>query len=142
MSDNKQQVANRGQDEGSVARGNNQTSNQNQREVRTMLPPVDVMEDEGGITLLADLPGASKEQLSIRVDGDALTIEAPIELGELEQLEPVYAEIRSGRWRRSFTLSRELDSTRVEAALKDGVLTLHVPKLEHAKPRRIEVRAG
>ena len=137
MNDSKQQVATRSQGEATATRSEGQRDN-----VRTMLPPVDVMEDEGGITLLADLPGASKEQLSIRVDGDALTIEAPIELGELDKLEPVYAEVRSGRWRRSFTLSRELDSTRVEAALKDGVLTLHVPKLEHAKPRRIEVRAG
>lgn len=137
MNDSKKQVATREQGAGNVTREGQRDDN-----VRTMLPPVDVMEDEGGITLLADLPGASKEQLSIRVDGDALTIEAPIELGELDKLEPVYAEVRSGRWRRSFTLSRELDTGRIEAALKDGVLTLHVPKLEHAKPRRIEVRAG
>ena len=135
--DSKQQVSTRSQDQAQVSREDGQRDN-----LRTLLPPVDVTEDEGGITLIADLPGASKEALSIRVDGDALTIEAPIELGEIDKLEPVYAEVRSGRYRRSFTLSRELDSTRVEAALKDGVLTLHVPKLEHAKPRRIEVRAG
>jgi HSP20 family protein len=52
----------------------------------------------------------------------------------------VYAEVRSGRYRRSFTLSRELDSSHIDATLKDGVLTLRLPKLEQAKPRRIEVR--
>jgi HSP20 family protein len=50
--------------------------------------------------------------------------------------------VRSGRYRRSFTLSRELDAQRIEAALKDGVLTLRLPKLEEARPRRIEVRAA
>ena len=139
MNDSKQEVATRGSGDANVAKSNAQAQRDN---VPAMLPPVDVTEDEGGITLIADLPGASKEQLSIRVDGDALTIEAPIDIGEIDKLEPVYAEVRSGRYRRSFTLSRELDSTRVEAALKDGVLTLRVPKLEHAKPRRIEVRAG
>lgn len=139
MTDSKQQVATRNQGDANISRTNVQTPRDN---APAILPPVDVTEDESGITLIADLPGASKEQLSIRVDGDSLTIEAPIELGEMGQIEPVYAEVRSGRYRRSFTLSRELDSTRVEAALKDGVLTLRVPKLEHAKPRRIEVRAG
>lgn len=139
MEDNQQQVAPRGAGGGNAA---TQRAAAQRDNAPVLIPPVDVTEDEVGITLIADLPGASKEALSIRVDGDALTIEAPIELGDTDRLEPVYAEVRAGRYRRSFTLSRELDTTRVEAALKDGVLTLRVPKLEHAKPRRIEVRAG
>jgi HSP20 family protein len=107
-----------------------------------LLPLVDVTEDDAGITLVADLPGATRDSLSIRVDGDTLTLEAPLELGLPQELEAVYAEVRSGRYRRSFTLSRELDSQNIEAALKDGVLTLRMPKLEKARPRRIEVRAA
>jgi len=106
-----------------------------------LVPLVDVTEDDTGITLTADLPGASRESLAIGVDGDTLTIEAPVALGELASLQAVYAEVRSGRYRRSFTLSRELDSARIAATLKDGVLTLRLPKLEQARPRRIEVRA-
>jgi HSP20 family protein len=106
-----------------------------------LIPLVDVSEDETGITLLADLPGADRESLSIRVDGDTLTLEAPISLGEPPEMEAVYAEVRAGRWRRSFTLSRELDSESIEASLKDGLLTLRLPKQERARPRRIEVRA-
>lgn len=106
-----------------------------------LIPLVDVSEDESGITLLADLPGADRESLSIRVDGDTLTLEAPISLGEPAEMEAVYAEVRAGRWRRSFTLSRELDSASIEASLKDGLLTLRLPKQERARPRRIEVRA-
>jgi len=107
-----------------------------------LVPLVDVTEDDAGITLVADLPGASRESLSIGVEGDTLTIEAPVALGELGSLQAVYAEVRSGRYQRSFTLSRELDSSRIDATLKDGVLTLRLPKLEQARPRRIEVRAS
>lgn len=107
-----------------------------------LIPLVDVTEDDAGITLTADLPGATRESLSIRVDGDTLTLEAPLDLGAPKELEAVYAEVRAGRYRRSFTLSRELDSQHIEAALKDGVLTLRLPKIEKARPRRIEVRAA
>lgn len=112
-----------------------------QAEAPALVPLVDVTEDDAGITLIADIPGATRETLSLNVDGDTLTIEAPISLEETGELRAVYAEVRSGRYRRSFTLSRELDSARIEASLKDGVLTLRLPKLEQAKPRRIEVRA-
>lgn len=111
-------------------------------ETPALVPLVDVTEDDAGITLVTDLPGATREALSLNVDGDTLTIEAPITLEEPGELRAVYAEVRSGRYRRSFTLSRELDSTRIEASLKDGVLTLRLPKLEEARPRRIEVRAA
>lgn len=106
-----------------------------------LLPAVDVTEDEAGITVVADVPGATRESLSLRIDGDTLTIEAPLGLELPESMEPVYAEVRAAQYRRSFTLSRELDSDRIEAGLKDGVLTLHVPKQAQARPRRIEVRA-
>jgi len=111
-------------------------------EPAALTPTVNITEDDNGITLTADLPGATRDALSLRVDGDTLTLEAPIQLGESATLEPLYVERRAGRYLRSFTLSRELDSTRIDAALKDGVLTLRLPKLEQARPRRIEVRAA
>jgi len=109
-------------------------------EAAALIPPMDVIEDEAGITVIADLAGVAKEDLAIRVDGDTLTIEAPISLGESQNIDPVYAEIRAAQYKRSFTLSRELDTAKIDAALKDGVLKLYVPKLEQAKPRRIEVK--
>lgn len=111
-------------------------------ELPAVTPAVDVTEDETGITVTADLPGVARDALSIRVDGNALTIDAPLALGEPPQLDAVYAEVRAGRYRRSFTLSSELDSSRIDASLRDGVLTLCVPKQEKARPRRIEVTAG
>lgn len=113
-----------------------------EQETRVMLPRVDVLEDDGGITLLADLPGVPKDQLELKVEGDTLLIEgavAPVTPGGLE---PVYAEVRVPRYRRAFTLSRELDTGRIDANLKDGVLNLRIPKQEHAQPRRITVQVG
>ena len=110
--------------------------------VATLFPPVDVIEDENGITLTADLPGVTKENLGIRVDADMLTIEGALTLGETHSMEPVYAEIHAAQYKRTFTLSRELDTAQIAASIKDGVLILHVPKLEQARPRRIEVKVN
>jgi len=109
---------------------------------RTALPAVDVFEDAGGITLLADMPGVPKEQLELKVEGDALLIEGGVQPRTPDGLEAIYAEVRVPRYRRSFALSRELDTTRIEANLKDGVLTLRIPKQAHAQSRRIAVTAG
>ena len=113
-----------------------------QEQQRAVLPAVDVFEDAGGITLLADMPGVPKEQLELKIEGDALLIEGGVQRLTPEGLEAVYAEVRVPRYRRSFTLSRELDTARIEANLKDGVLTLRIPKQAHAQPRRIAVSAG
>lgn len=118
------------------------TSADADRSVVSLLPPVDVTEDENGITVVADVPGASRESLSLRIDGDTLSLEAPIGLELPDGMEPVYAEVRAAHYRRSFTLSGELDRDRIQASLKDGVLRLHLPKREEARPRRIEVRTG
>lgn len=107
-----------------------------------VIPPVDVFEDDNGITLLADLPGVPKEGLNVRVDGDGLQIEGTAATGGPERMELVYGEARVPNYRRRFTLSRELDTSRIDAQLKDGVLRLTIPKSEAARPRRIEVRAG
>jgi HSP20 family molecular chaperone IbpA len=107
-----------------------------------LLPPIDVVEDASGITLVADMPGADRESLAIDVHGDTLTLQAEVTLDEPAGMQPVHVEVRTPRYRRSFTLSRELDSSNIAASLKDGVLTLRVPKREAAQPRRIEVRAG
>ncbi|MBI5271970.1 MAG: Hsp20/alpha crystallin family protein [Burkholderiales bacterium] len=111
-------------------------------DTRAMLPRVDVFEDERGITLLADLPGVAREQLDIRVDGETLTIEGTVSPAAPDALQPAYVELRVPRYRRAFTLSRELDAANIQANLKDGVLNLRIPKLAHAQPRRISVNVA
>ena len=105
-----------------------------------LVPPVDIIEDADGIIVRADLPGVGRENLSVGVDGDNLTIEATVGLGEPAGMQPVYAEIRVAQFKRSFVLSRDLDTEKISADMRHGVLTLKVPKREQAKPRRIEVR--
>jgi HSP20 family protein len=109
---------------------------------RWVLPAVDVFEDETGITLLADMPGVPKDKLELKIEGDALLIEGSVQPSTPDGLEAIYAEVRIPRYRRSFSLSRELDTSRVDANLKDGVLTLRIPKQAHAQPRRIAVSSA
>lgn len=118
------------------------TTTSGQDPQRAVLPAVDVFEDAGGITLLADMPGVPKEHLELKIDGEALLIEGGVQPQTPEGLEPVYAEVRIPRYRRSFMLSRELDTTKIEANLKDGTLMLRIPKQAHAQPRRISVTTG
>jgi HSP20 family protein len=87
-------------------------------------------------------PGVSKDTLRVKVDGDNLLIEGEGSVAVPEAMELVCAEIRAPYYRRSFTLSRELDASKIEANLKDGVLKLRIPKAEEAKPRRIEINIG
>jgi HSP20 family molecular chaperone IbpA len=112
------------------------------REQPAMTPRVDVLEDATGITLIADLPGVSREALDIQVEGDSLAIEGQVGPATPEAMEATYAEVRVPRFRRMFTLSRELDGSRIEAQLKDGVLRLRIPKQEHAQPRRVQVKVA
>lgn len=107
-----------------------------------MLPPVDVVEDTTRIVLYADLPGVPKDKLNLRVEADTLTIEAEVSLPMNTQMEASHAEVQVPRFQRSFTLGQELDRAHISAELKNGVLTLTIPKAEHAKPRRIEVVAA
>jgi HSP20 family protein len=118
------------------------TAGDGERDAPFIVPPVDVFENESGITLLADLPGVSRDRLGVRVDGESLFIEATADARGPDNMELVYGEAQIPSYRRQFTLSRELDSSRIEATLKDGVLKLAIPKLDEAKPRRIEVRVG
>jgi HSP20 family protein len=107
-----------------------------------LLPPVDVIEDASGITLYADLPGVPKEKLNVQVDGESLVIEGEMALEMPKDLQAMHVEVSLPRYRRVFTLSKELDPERLSAELKHGVLKLQIQKAEHARPRRIEVRVA
>lgn len=107
-----------------------------------LLPPIDVFEDNAGITLLVDLPGVGRDGLEISVDGDTLTIEGRVDLPAAKGTDLIHAEVRALRYRRSFALSRELAADRIDALLKDGVLRLSIPKREQARPHRIPVRTA
>jgi len=109
------------------------------RDDAAMLPPVDVIEDSSGITLYADMPGVPKERLNLQVEADTLTLEAELELEVPQDMEATHAEVGLARYRRVFTLSKELDASKVSAEFKQGVLTLRIPKAEHAQPRKVQI---
>ena len=107
----------------------------------SLIPPVDVVEDEKGITLSADLPGVPKEKLSVHIDGDTLVVEGEMGLEMPKDMEATHIEVSLPRYRRVFTLSRELDPDKLTAGLRNGVLKLRIEKASHAVPRRIAVQA-
>jgi HSP20 family protein len=103
-------------------------------------PPVDIWEDREGITLRADMPGVSKERLNLRVDGNTLVLEGQVQFELSQGTEALYADLRSSLYRRSFTLSSELETAKIDARLQDGVLTVRIPKRAELRPRKIEVQ--
>jgi len=105
-------------------------------------PAVDIYEDAAGITLKADLPGVARDRLDVQVDGNNLTIEGRAAIDMPEGMEAVYADVNATRFRRSFTLSNELDTGKISAEMTNGELTLHLPKRAEVQPRKIEISGG
>ena len=110
--------------------------------VGVLRPPVDVIEDAAAITLMADLPGVSKDNLHLRLEAQSLTIEAAMTLDLPAEMEPRHVEVRHHHYERTFALSRELNGEQATAELNHGVLTIRIPKSQDAMPRKIPVNAG
>lgn len=108
----------------------------------SVVPAVDVCEDAQGITLWADMPGVPKDKLSIHINDNALTIEGAITLDVPPDMQAIHAEIMHARYRRVFTLSRDLDADKVDASYLNGVLRLRIPKVSQERARRIEVQVA
>lgn len=105
-----------------------------------IVPVVDVIEDSSGINLFADLPGVTKEKLNMQIQSDSLIIEGELSIDIPKDLKASRTEVNSPRYRRTFTLSKELDTEKVTAELKQGVLKVRIPKAEHALPRKIPIK--
>jgi HSP20 family protein len=103
-------------------------------------PPVDIYEIPDGLVMMADLPGVSKENLEVRVDDGLLTIKA--KAAQMVPGEPVYREYELPGFFRQFELVDEIDTEKIRAELKNGVLTLNLPLSEKAKPKKIEVKVA
>jgi HSP20 family molecular chaperone IbpA len=113
-----------------------------QRSDAALMPPVDVIEDRTGITVRADLPGVPKDKLKLQVEAGTLTIEGAVSIAMPESMESTYVEVSVPRFRRVFTLSKDLDTGKVSAEFKHGVLSLRIPKAEQAQPRRIDIQVS
>jgi HSP20 family protein len=105
-------------------------------------PLVDIFETASAITVLADMPGVDADHLKVDLNEGVLTITGRVVPTESSDEVNVLSEYRRGTFQRKFTLSESIDQDRIQAGLTDGVLRLELPKVERAKQRRIEVRAG
>ena len=106
------------------------------------MPKADIHETKEGAVLYIDLPGVNKDSLDINVDNNVLTIKGGVDLKTPVDLNPTYMDVHAGAYHRKFTLSAELDSSKIDANLANGVLKLEIPRSEEHKPRRIEVKAA
>ena len=107
---------------------------------RTFVPTTDIFETNDALKVVMEMPGVDKANLDVNVENDVLTVSGRINLSKYEKLQPVYTEYNIGHYRRTFNLSSSrVNQDRIAAEMKDGVLTLTLPKVEQAKPRRISV---
>ena len=113
-----------------------------QQPMPTFTPRVDILDDDEKVTILADMPGINADTLDIDLDKNILTLQGEFQLEAPEGFEQNYAEYRSGNYERVFTLSNEIDRNNIDARMKNGVLTLVLPKSKEAQPRKISVTAG
>jgi HSP20 family molecular chaperone IbpA len=107
-----------------------------------LAPPVDIFEDPHGITVHAEMPGVARDRLNVQADRNSLLIEGEAAIDMPAGMAALYADVQATRYRRSFVLSGELETDRIEASLKDGLLTVRIPKRAEFQPRKIEVRAA
>jgi HSP20 family molecular chaperone IbpA len=106
---------------------------------RFFIPTADVFETNEALTVLMEMPGAQKNDVSIALEDDTLRVEGRIDFSKYQGMEPVYTEYNVGHYARGFTLSGKIDRDGISAQLDDGVLTLTLPKAKEAMPRRIAV---
>jgi HSP20 family protein len=106
---------------------------------RTFLPVTDIFETDQALTVVLEMPGVGRDDVDVNVENDVLTIEGRIDYAKYEGLQPVYTEYNVGHYVRSFQISGKIDQNAISAELKDGVMTLVLPKAEQAKPRKIKV---
>ena len=107
---------------------------------RAFMPTADIFETEDALTVVLEMPGVSKADIDVSVDKGLLTMEGRIDFKKYEGLQPVYSEYNIGPYRRSFRISGQVDQSKINAEMRDGVITLVLPKAEESKPRRIQVK--
>jgi HSP20 family protein len=117
-----------------------QTREETRSQQRHISPPVDIYENQDGLVVMADLPGVPKTDLDVRVENNVLTIQG--RPANKAPGEPVYREYELVSFFRQFELSDRVDQTKISAELKHGVLTLHLPRAEEAKPKKIDIKAS
>jgi HSP20 family protein len=107
---------------------------------RIFLPAADIYETQDALSVVLEMPGVEKNNVDLRVEDGVLKVEGRLDFSKYQGLQPLYTEYNVGHYSRSFRLSSKIDPNRIGAELKDGVLTLTLPKVEEAKPITIQVK--
>ena len=106
---------------------------------RVFVPVTDIFETPEALTVVLEMPGVDRNSVGASVENDVLTIEGRIDFTKYESMRPVYTEYNVGHYARSFEISDRIDQSKISAEIKDGVVTIVLPKGEQAKPRKIQV---
>jgi HSP20 family molecular chaperone IbpA len=107
--------------------------------LRTFVPNADIYENEDALTVILEMPGVEKGNVDVRVENDVLRVEGRLDLSKYQGLQPLHVEYNIGHYARSFQLSSKIDQGKIEASLRDGVLSLTLPKVAAARPRKISI---
>jgi HSP20 family protein len=107
---------------------------------RIFVAAADIYEAENDLTVVLEMPGVEKNNVEVRVEDGVLNVEGRLDLAKYQGLQPLYTEYNIGHYARSFRLSSKIDQKKIAAEMKDGVLSLKLPKIEEAKARTIQIR--
>jgi HSP20 family protein len=107
---------------------------------RIFVPDADIYENEDELTVILEMPGVAKDNVKVGVEDGILNVEGQLDLSKYQGLRPLYTEYNIGHYARGFHLSSKIDQNKITASMKDGVLSLTLPKVAEAKPRKIEVK--
>ena len=99
----------------------------------------DIFETDNELTLVLEMPGVRKSDVSVDLAENRLNIEGKIDFSKYAELDPIYTEYNIGHYKRSFELSNRVDQTGISAEMEEGVLTILLPKAEEAQPKKIEI---
>ena len=106
---------------------------------RYYVPHTDIFENEDALTVVMEMPGVGKDNVSVDIENDQLKVEGKIDFSNYDGMDPVYTEYNVGHFQRAFAISNKIDRDKINAELADGVLTLRLPKADEVKPRKIKV---
>jgi len=106
---------------------------------RLFVPAADIYEAPDALTVILEMPGVEKSNVAISVEDGVVSVEGRLDLSKYQGLQPLYTEYNIGHYSRSFRLSSKIDQSKIAAEMKDGVLSLQLPKVEQAKPRTIQI---
>ena len=106
---------------------------------RTFVPNVEIRETDEALWLWADLPGVDEKSVDVRIENNVLMIHGEVGTDDYSDLSPVYTEYNVGSFRRSFQIASAIDSDKISAKMRNGVLELQIHKAEEAKPQQIPI---